>query len=1346
MGKQVCIVLIVALIFLSSGISLALMSDNQDVKVLQSDEKSLAIEYIPRYLNSKTFQDGNALYTTFDFVGSVSLGYEHRGEPHLKYRAILIGLPSQLGNTVQVIAGDYEEITNVRIAPVPAYVQMDTSLGYSRVYSEKPDAYRLNEFQPKSIAELVAPGIVRDNIVANLHITPLQYNPATGVVRKYSRIVIRVNFGTPSVTMQPQPGGDDDFLRGFMINYDEARKWKAVFPGKLGKVVTNSVLATGDWYRIEIKDDGIYKLDANYFKMAGINLSGIDPRTIKIYSNGGLELPEDITAPRPNDLVENAIYVAGEQDGSFDSGDYVLFYGRGVNGWKYNPSTKSFDHYINHYTTSNYYWLTYGGSQGKRMGTIPGGLTNPSPYKPSSFVGKVFVEEEIFKTDVRSGREWFGHKFDPDNPTFTYMNKLDGLDTLSPIIYKFMMVARSINVSSSFKVEEGGNLLGFIDIPPVAPGGPEAGDYAAKSRVYQFTRSGNLVDGRSVLKFTYLGHFSSDIAWTDWFEILYRRDFSAVNDVIHFTSPDTNATVEYDLRGFSNSDIVGFDITDFANVKRIANAYVSGGEFRFQAQQKAGGVNECFVVGAGGYKVPVSIQKAPNSNLHGITDGADFVIITHPDFLDEAKRLKQHRESQSGGNALKTIVVDVTSIYNEFSGGLLDPTAIRDFLKYAYDTWTIKPRYVLLFGDGDYDYKNIITNDKNWIPPYETMESLHQIYTYASDDYFTRILAANPRNQMAIGRLTVRSPQEAKIVVDKIISYEMNAKPDPWKNRLTFVADDGCATRCDEGSIHTNQSEVLASFHTPKEFEQKKIYLIQYRTVTTSAGRRKPDVNQAIIDQFNQGTLTINWTGHGNEDLWAHEHVFERATTIPKLHNSDKLAFLTAATCDFGRYDDPQSQSGLELLLVKDDGGIIAGVSTDRVAYSDENADFNNSFYDRLLARNADGSPMRIGDAMFGVKQVYISTNDNKFHIIGDPTVKLVMPRYRATIDSVNSLRADSLVRLKAFSKVTVKGSVRKSSGITWDDYNGTAIITVFDSQKEISIHDEYNYVFNFTLPGGVIYRGENSITNGRFTAMFYVPKDISYESNRGRIAVYFKNTNTDGSGFNQNITIGGTDTSTVPSTKGPDIAIYLGDRNFRNGDLVSNNPRLLVDLFATHGLNISGVGIGHTLEAWLDNNQSGIDLTEFYQGKTDSYQEGTVDYQLKNLPEGQHTLKVKAWDIFNNSSTAEVSFHVASSAGLTIKNVFNYPNPFRTSTTFTFQHNQDSPIDVEIKIYTLSGRLIQTLEQPSVMDRFVRISWDGRDHDGDELANGVYFYRVIAKTQDGRFTSEEVGKLAVLK
>jgi len=323
---------------------------------------------------------------------------------------------------------------------------------------------------------------------------------------------------------------------------------------------------------------------------------------------------------------------------------------------------------------------------------------------------------------------------------------------------------------------------------------------------------------------------------------------------------------------------------------------------------------------------------------------------------------------------------------------------------------------------------------------------------------------------------------------------------------------------------------------------------------------------------------------------------------------------------------------------------------------------------------------------------------------------------------------------------------VRKSSGITWEDYNGTAIITVFDSQKEISIHDEYNYVFNFTLPGGVIYRGENSITNGRFTAMFYVPKDISYESNRGRIAVYFKNTNTDGSGFNQNITIGGTDTSTVPSTKGPDIAIYLGDRNFRNGDLVSNNPRLLVDLFATHGLNISGVGIGHTLEAWLDNNQSGIDLTEFYQGKTDSYQEGTVDYQLKNLPEGQHTLKVKAWDIFNNSSTAEVSFHVASSAGLTIKNVFNYPNPFRTSTTFTFQHNQDSPIDVEIKIYTLSGRLIQTLEQPSVMDRFVRISWDGRDHDGDELANGVYFYRVIAKTQDGRFTSEEVGKLAVLK
>lgn len=924
------------------------------------------------------------------------------------------------------------------------------------------------------------------------------------------------------------------------------------------------------------------------------------------------------------------------------------------------------------------------------------------------------------------------------------MNKLDGLDTSSSVTYKIVMVARS-GATSSFKVEEGGSLLGFIQIPPILLGSGET-EYAAKSSVYRFYGTGKLADSRSILKFTYLSNSVGDEAWTDWFEILYRRNLSAVNDVVHLTSPDTGTTVEYDLRDFSNSDITGFDVTDFANVKRIASPYISGSEFRFQAQQTTGGINECFVVGANGYRTPVSVQKAANSNLRGISDGADFIIIVHPDFLDDAKRLKQHRESASEGNALRTIVVDVTSVYNEFSGGLLDPTAIRDFLGYAYSTWTIKPRYVLLFGDGTYDYKDILGKGGNYIPPYETMESLYQINTYASDDYFVRILRSNPRNQMAIGRLSVGSVREARTVVDKIISYEKNLVTDPWKNRLTFVADDGYTSRGgDDGSMHTDQSELLANYHTPRQFEQKKIYLIQYRTVTSSGGNRKPDVNQAIIDQFNQGTLTINWTGHGNRDVWAHEGVFQRETTIPRLNNGDKLAFVTAATCDFGRYDVPGDQSGAELLLTKGEGGAIAAVSTDRVAYADENRDFNDAFYDRLLARNADGSPTRIGDAMLDVKQLFTSTNDTKFHIIGDPTVKLAMPRYSATIDSINSVSPENLVQLKALSRVTVKGSVRKPGGETWSDYQGTLFITVFDAERQMSIAEGIG-VFNFSLPGGIIYKGEVSITNGGFTSTFPVPKDISYESNRGRLAVYFKSGSTDGSGYNQNITIGGMDSSAVSDSTGPSVAAYLEDRNFRNGDLVNDHPRLLVDLSAKNGLNISGVGIGHGLQAWLDNSQNSIDLTEFYQGKTDSYQEGTVNYQLSSLADGSHMLKVRAWDIFNNSSTAEVSFQVASSAALLVKNVLNYPNPFRSSTTFTFQHNQDSPIDVEIKIYALSGRLIQTLEQRTVMERFVKVPWDGRDADGDELANGVYFYRLIAKTQDGRSSTEEVGKLAIVK
>jgi hypothetical protein len=1310
----------------------------KDVQILQSDDRGITLEFRPQYFRPDTLAVGGRVYTDFQFFGATSLRPENVGQPDLKHRVFSIAFPTEVGNSVNVIGAENEEVRNVALPPVPRFVRDGSSFGANRVYEENREAYRMTQFVPASLVGLGRIGHSRSMITGTINIYPIQYNPASGVVRKYTKIVLRINFGSGARRVSKPV--EDELLKLSILNYDAAKQWSVESPRVQGTTaLINSVLASGDWYRIEVNDDGVYRLDATALTSAGINLSQVDPRTIKIYGNGGLELPQAITAARPVDLVENAIFVSGESDGKFDSGDFILFYGKSVRGWQYDPRTKTFSHYINHYTESDYYWLTFGGPPGKRMPSVPS-VNDQNVFSSQKFIGKLFLEEEK-KNLVNSGLEWFGQSFDTKNNVAVFTNKLDGLIAADPIKYRFMFVSHSDNYTS-FTVEDNGVGLGSVSIPPILEGDIE-GYYALKSGVVTYQRPGNLPDSRSLVRITY-GFSSTDaVGYLDWMEVFYSHDYSAVNDLLHFTSPDTDAVIRYELQNFSTSNIQVFNVTDYSNVGMIGNPSISGGSLEFQAQQSHGTVSEYFAVGANGYRSPVGIQKMGNSNLHGFSEGAEFVIISHNDFLEQAQRLKEYRE-QPGPNQLSTFVADVQDIYNEFSGGLLDPTAIRDFLKYAYDNWVVKPKYVLLLGDGDYDYKNIVIQDKNWIPPYETLESLYQINSYCTDDYFAEISGNDAVVDLAVGRIPVQSADEARIVVDKIIAYEQSVLFDPWKNLVTFAADDGLTSTGDDGSIHTGQAEQLAEDYTPQEFDKAKIYIVEYPTVNGAQGRRKPDAAKAITDQINSGTLIINWTGHGNNDVWAHEWVFQRETTIPQLVNKDRLTFVVAATCDFGRYDSPTDQSATELLLTREEGGSIGSLTAVRPAYSSLNAAFNDDFFTHLLARDAQRKLSRLGDAVFATKQTHSGINDQKYHLFGDPTLRLCAPTDQGQIDSINGNPASIAVQLKALGKGKIEGSIRKLDDSIWSDYNGKLLMTVYDSKKEVPVPDWPG--FTFTVPGGIIYKGENTIANGVFSGSFYVPKDISYENSNGRVTVYFSNGISDGAGYTENVVIGGTDSTVTPDVQGPSISIYLGSRSFRPGDLVGESPLLLIDYFDEHGINTASGGIGHRLETVIDDQPTAIDLTDFYKGKPDSYQEGSVEYQLSNLVDGKHVVTAKAWDVYNNSSTAQTTFEVASTSDLRISEVFNYPNPFARGTTFTFQQNQSSPIDVEIKIYTLAGRIVRVLSSSGVMDTFVRIGWDGRDEDGDILANGVYLYRVVAHTVDGEKSTQAIGKLSVLR
>jgi hypothetical protein len=595
----------------------------------------------------------------------------------------------------------------------------------------------------------------------------------------------------------------------------------------------------------------------------------------------------------------------------------------------------------------------------------------------------------------------------------------------------------------------------------------------------------------------------------------------------------------------------------------------------------------------------------------------------------------------------------------------------------------------------------------------------------------------------------VQTTQDADNVIAKIIAYEATPDFDPWRNRVTFVADDGKTTKGDDYNTHTAQSEDLAH-SMPPGIEQKKINIVSYATENTSYGRRKPGAFRAIIDQINEGTLVTNFTGHGSDCVWAHEQVFLCDATLPQLTNARRLTFVSAATCTFGLYDRPDVRSGTEQLILKSDGGAIGGLSSPRVVFSGQNSSFNLAFFEYLFARGveADGRMKRIGEGIYGAKhQWYGDAGYEKFHLFCDPSIRLARPRYRAGVDSILvggvPITGDS-AQIKALSKVTILASVRRPDSTLWSDFSGTAQIRLYDAERNVAVAEWNNW--SYTINGGLLFRGEATITNGLFQTTFIVPKDISYENNNGRLTIYFDNGTVDGAGYDNSFRVGGSDTSGVADNHGPDIALYLDSRSFRSGDIMTEHPLLIADLYDKDGINTTGLGIGHSIESWIDGGEPGIVLNDYYAGERDSYQQGVVQYQLTALEAGMHTLKLRAWDIYNNSSTAEIAFTVALSSDPVIRDVYPYPNPVSDATVFTFQHNLALPVDVDVTLYTLSGRRIRTLRESGVQETFVRIPWDGRDSEGDRPANGVYFYKIQCRAAGSGTAVETIGRVSLLR
>ena len=744
--------------------------------------------------------------------------------------------------------------------------------------------------------------------------------------------------------------------------------------------------------------------------------------------------------------------------------------------------------------------------------------------------------------------------------------------------------------------------------------------------------------------------------------------------------------------------------------------------------------------------VPEYLYDITNQDHHA-DSAVDMVIIipTSQKLLSEAERLKTLHETY---DSLRVRIVPADELYNEFSSGTPDANAYRRYMKMLYDragTEADQPRYLLLFGDGAWDNRMLSSGWRSLSPDdfllcYESENSFSATKSYVSDDYYC-LLDDNEGGSIlkdkfdaAVGRLSARTAEEAKILVDKIYAYRTNAYAGAWQNTLCFLGDDGDQNR------HMQDAEAVVS--TVKSlyanYDIKKIYWDAYTRVTSSTGNSFPDVTRLIKQQLQKGALVMNYSGHGGPSLLSHEAVL-RITDFGEA-SSLRLPLWVTAACDVAPFDGQSDNIG-ETAMFNKKGGSIAFYGTTRTVYASYNRLQNQSFMKYLLA-SKNGRRLTIGEAAYLAKNDFVSgstemlTNKLQYVLLGDPALTLASPTEQAVIDSINGKAvADGIQQLKAGSKVTLKGHLPGHA-----DFNGVVTITVRDIEETIvgkQFQDRPN----------TIYNGSDSIRNGQFSFSFAVPKDISYSDKTGLFLVYAVNNDKSLSahGECESFTLTGTEDLSNDGV-GPSIYCYLNSESFVNGSTVNATPYFYAELTDKDGINVSG-GIGHDLELIIDNDMNlTYQLNERFQYDFGDYCKGKVDYVLPELSDGSHKLLFRAWDAQNNSSVAELSFVVNATQQPTLSNVICTKNPATTSTSFVISHDRaGSEVDVELEVFDTSGRLLWRKSETGIpTDHTYTIDWDLTTGSGSRLKTGVYLYRVLI-SNNGSSKASQAKKLIVL-
>lgn len=1304
------------------------------LRVLRSDANGLLLEYTPGAVVRSRLGGGSMEALNLSDCSTI----RDIGKPQVPIRSVLFGVPFGATVQAQVLSSDLVDIGEIDLAPVPR----GTGFGPT-TWVRDPGTYGTNALFPPAVMSLHTPFQIRSQRIARLSLYPVQYNPVTKRAYQCRKMTIQVSFSVPKgVPQVATPDGFDDVFKTALVNFEQAKAWrKPPTPPR----IQSFIFDTGPWYKIKVLSNGLYKVSGSDLQKAGVDISQIDPYTLKLYNGGGKLLNRNHDAPLPDTMRQVAVWVVGEDHTTLQSGDYFVFYGKGPYGPHYDDSLDTFLYY-NPYTDTNVYWLTWGGSQGLRMGVKDGSLSDPNPIRPSDFMCRVHVEQDNLNI-YGEGLRWYWEELNSGDNTQTahYQVNLAGVQTQEPCSLWVSIAGtgpckdlpncdipwdRDVNIWFNNNQAWSGHISGRDPQP-----------YPQGSRLLVPAYGPWAVEGDNTLQVQRTG----DPLSFDWFEVVYRRRYEAQNDTLEFSTYGNLGTgrYEFSVANFTDPNIEVFDITDPFAPARITTPALQGGTLKFQDNVDT--VRAYVASPASAYKTPAGITSKPYSNLHDPNNAADYIIITNDLFYDQMQAIRNLRSSK--GHTV--LMVRLSNVYDEFSWGLADPTAVRNFLHYAYDNWDHgrgTAAYALLVGDGNSDFKNLLHRSHP--------TSLFPIYTSAAyqdlgglgiedtmtDDWFA-YFTQDIYPEMKLGRLPVQTPADASVVIDKILNYDSPETYGAWRNRAVFVADDEYRLcNPDDGYWlkHTEQTELIATQHFTRQFDFTKVYLTEY---ARDPFCKKPGAEADVVKAISNGAVFVSFVGHGGWWIWAHEQAFLSPPDVSLLNNGKKLPIICSASCSVGKFDMTDNECMAELEVRAKDKGAIATVAATGGTYGGgPNEDMVKAFVDKAFTDSTD-----IGTGLFYAKFTLKNPGNNQLILLlGDPGLVPAQPRLPL------SLSVSDTIGLEGKRLVQVHGTVGGG-------FNGTALVTAFDSDSLKTYNSPLGMSTQYRLPGNPIFTGPVKVTNGQFSASFFVPTGLR-SGKSGRVSAYVWNDQVDGHGALDSIPVRGFDDTTARDDgKGPNITLYANGKQLLNGDRVAPSFTLVGVLEDDHGINLSNQQpLPYQLRLVINNDRLNAHyIANDFAYDLGSYTKGSfsapVTLYAPSEGDSTYTLTIEAADNFLNRSSDSVRVVVGSSLSLAVTNLVNYPNPFKNDTQFTFELTQAA--EAEIKIYTVAGRLIRTLRPGLLPAGYNQVYWDGRDADGDRLANGVYLYKISAQAANpgasgttSEISAKEYGKLVVMR